>query len=133
MLTHLLFRFHFHIENGLSLAYLVTSNFVSSIKIYRSVLQIRPPFSNLSLSTKCRGGAKTWDAIISLAITPSLPMSTRPRVQRRLVLGGGQAKHKALPNARRRDAPDASGRLTSFSVEGRESRALPRSSWHVHR
>ena len=30
-------------------------------------------------------------------------------------------------------APDASSRLTSFSVEGRGSRALLRSSWHVHR
>ena len=27
--------------------------------------------------------------------------------------------------ARRRDAPDASGRLASFSIEGRGSRALP--------
>ena len=33
---------------------------------------------------------------------------------------------------RRRDAPDASGRLASFSVEGQGSRALPRSSWRVH-
>ena len=39
--------------------------------------------------------------------------------------GGGQG-------ARWRDAPNASGRLTSFSVKGRESRALPRSSWCVH-
>ena len=38
--------------------------------------------------------------------------------------GGGGGKHKASPNARRRDAPDASGRLTSFSIEGRESSAL---------
>ena len=34
---------------------------------------------------------------------------------------------------RRRDAADASGRLTSFNIEGRGSRALPRSSWRVHR
>ena len=41
--------------------------------------------------------------------------------------GGVEAKHEASPNARRRDTPDASGRLTSFSVdtvEGRESRVL---------
>ena len=30
--------------------------------------------------------------------------------------------------SRRRDAPDAKGRLKSFNVEGRGSRALPRSS-----
>ena len=29
-----------------------------------------------------------------------------------------EAKREALPNARQRNAPDASGRLTSFSVEG---------------
>ena len=34
-----------------------------------------------------------------------------------------EAKRKASPNARRRDPPNASSRLTSFSVEGRESRA----------
>ena len=45
---------------------------------------------------------------------------------------GVEAKRKASPNARRRDPPNASSRLTSFSV-GRESRALQRSSWHVHR
>ena len=32
-----------------------------------------------------------------------------------------------------RDAPDDSGRLASFSVEGRGSRALAQSSWRVHR
>ena len=66
------------------------------------------PFATLALVQNV-GGAYTWDATISLAITPSLPMSTRPHVRRRLVLGGGQAKHKASPNGRRRDAPDASG------------------------
>ena len=38
---------------------------------YRSVPHIRPPFCNLDLSTNCRG-AYTWDATISLAITPTL-------------------------------------------------------------
>ena len=33
----------------------------------------------------------------------------------------------------RRDAPDPNDRLMSFSVEGRKSRALPRSSWCVYR
>ena len=32
-----------------------------------------------------------------------------------------------------RDAPEVSDRLTSFSIEGLGSRALPRSSWCVHR
>ena len=31
-----------------------------------------PPFCNLSLSTKRRGGAYTWDVTFSVAITPSL-------------------------------------------------------------
>ena len=38
------------------------------------------------------------------------------------------AKREASPSVRRRDAPDASGRLTSFSTEARGSRVLPRSS-----
>ena len=64
------------------------------------------------------------DATISLAITPSLPV---PAVKHDVIDGGGR------PIARQRDAPDATGRLTSLSVEGRGSRALPRSSWRVHR
>ena len=40
-----------------------------------------------------------------------------------LLVGGG-AECKASPNARRRDAPDTSGRLTSFSIEGREAGCL---------
>ena len=36
-------------------------------------------------------------------------------------------------NTRRRDGTNASGRLVNFSVERRGSRALPQSSWHVHR
>ena len=49
-----------------------------------------------------------WDATISLAITPSL------LVKHDLIVGG-----EWRPSARRRDAPDTSGRLTNFSVEGR--------------
>ena len=60
------------------------------------------------------------DATISLAIMPSLP------VKRDHIVCGGWG-----PSARRRDASDASGRLTSFNVEGRGSRTLPRSSWRV--
>ena len=54
------------------------------------------------------------DATISLAITFFLS------VKHDLIVDGGRR-----PSARWRDAPDASGRLTSFSVEGRKSRALP--------
>ena len=43
-----------------------------------------------------------------------------------------RAKREVSPSARRKDAPDATGRLKSFNVEGRGSRALPRSSWRVH-
>ena len=61
-----------------------------------------PPFTILPLVQNA-GGAYTRDATISLAITPSLPV---------LIVGGGWG-----PSARRSDAPDASGMLTSFSVE----------------
>ena len=46
---------------------------------------------------------------------------------------GVGAKRGTSLSARWRDAPDASGRLTSFSVEERGSRVLLRSSWRVHR
>ena len=100
-----------------------------SLREYRSVPQIRPPFATLALVQNA-GGAYTRDATISLMITPSLPMKHDSIVVCRW---GVEAKREASPNARWRDAPDASGRLTSFSVEGRESRALPQSSWCVHR
>ena len=62
------------------------------------------------------------DATISLVITPSLPIKhVSIVICRRWV----EAKRKASPNTRWRDAPDTSGRLTSFSVEERESRSLP--------
>ena len=60
----------------------------------------------------------------ALAIMPPPPLP----VKHDLIVGGGVG-----PSARRRDAPDASSRLTGFSVEGRRSRVLPRSSWRVHR
>ena len=62
------------------------------------------------------------DAMISLAITPSLPVP----VKHDLIVSGGWRQ-----SARWRDAPGVTGRLTSFSVEGQGSRALPRSSWRV--
>ena len=71
-----------------------------------------------------------WDETIPLAITPSLSVP----VKYDLIVGGGVgAKCEASPNTKWRDAPDATGRVTSFRVEGRGSRALPRSSWRVHR
>ena len=76
-----------------------------------------PPFATLALAQSA-GGAYTQDATFSLAITPFLEMFS----------GSVDAK-----NARRRDATDASGRLVSFSIEGRGSRALSRSNWGVHR
>ena len=39
-----------------------------------------------------------------------------------------RAKREASPSMRQRDAPDATGRLKSFNIEGQGSRALPRSS-----
>ena len=83
------------------------------------------PFAILALVQNAGGGgAYTRDATISLAITPSLPVP----VKHDLIVGGVWG-----PSARRTDAPDATGRLTSFSVEGQRSRALSRSSWRVHR
>ena len=58
------------------------------------------------------------DATISLAITPSL------QVKHDLIVGGGWGQR-----ARQKDAPEASSRLMSFSVERRGSRTLPRTSW----
>ena len=82
--------------------------------IYRSVPQIRPPFAILALVQNTGEGGYTWDATISLAITPSLP------VKHDLIVDGGWG-----PSARWTDAHDASGRLTNFRVERRRSRALP--------
>ena len=105
--------------------------------IYRSVPQIRPPFCNLSLSTKRRGGLCAGCDDFSRDYAP-LPVP----VKHDLIVGSGgggggggvvRAKREASPSARRRDAPDATGRLTSFNVEGRGSRTPPRSSWRVHR
>ena len=103
-----------------------------SVFAYNSTVVSRkyaPPFATLALVQNA-GGAYTRDATISLAITPSLPIKHDSIV---ICQWGMEAKREASLCARRRDAPDASGRLTSFSVEGRESRALPRSSWRVHR
>ena len=88
------------------------------------------PFATLALVQNAGGGgAYTRDATISLAITPSLPTKHDSIV---ICHWGVEAKRKASPNARRRDVPDASGRLMSFSVERRESRALTQRSWRVH-
>ena len=87
-----------------------------------------PSFATLALVQNAGGGgggAYTGDATISFVITPSLPGMKS--------LVGVGAKRGASPSARRRNAHDASGRLTSFSVEEPGSRALPRSSWRVHR
>ena len=76
-----------------------------------------PAYCNLSLSTKRRGGAYMWDATISLTIPPSLP-----GIKSLLVGGGDQAW--GIAERERKDADNASGRLKSFSVEERGSRAL---------
>ena len=93
---------------------------------YRSVPQIRPPFCNLRLSTKCRGGGLIRGMRQFLSRLRPLPG------MKSLSVGGG-TKRWASPSVRQRDAHDASGRLKSFSVEERGSRALPQNSWRVHR
>ena len=79
-----------------------------------------PPFATLALVQNA-GGAYTRDATISLAITPSLPIKHDPIV---ICQWGVEAKREASPCMRRRDAPDASGRLTSFSIEGEKAFAV---------
>ena len=64
-----------------------------------------PPFATLA-SVQNTGEVYTWDVTISLAITPSLLVP----IKHDLIVGG--------PSARRRDAPNATGWLTSYSVEG---------------
>ena len=91
---------------------------VSSTVVSRKYV---PPFATLA-SVQNAGGAYTRDATISLAITPSLSIKHDSIV---ICRWGVEAKLKVSPNARQRDPPNASSRLTSFSVEGRESRALP--------
>ena len=86
--------------NGLNVHCFVVAHF-SALYVYRSVPQIRPPFC-ISLSTK-RRGAYTRDATISHAIMPSLPIKHDS-------LGGGEAKHKVSPNARRSEAERCSRR-----------------------
>ena len=45
-----------------------------------------------------------------------------------------RAKREASPSARRRDAPDATGRLKSFNVEGQgNGRFREVTAWRVHR
>ena len=68
-----------------------------------------PPFATLALAQNA-GGA---DVTISLAIMPSIP------VKHDLIVGGGLGtKREASQSVRQRDAPDATSRLTSFSVQG---------------
>ena len=56
-----------------------------------------------------------WDPTIFLAITPSLPVKHDSIV---ICQWGVEAKREVSLNVRQRDAPDATGRLTSFSIEG---------------
>ena len=49
------------------------------------------------------------------------------------ILGlGTERRTPGVEHQAKRDAPNTSGRLASFSSEGQESRALLRSSWCVH-
>ena len=89
--------------------------FIKHNQYYCSVAQIRPPFCNLSLSTYV--GCDNFSRNYAL---PSGKAWSHCR-------WGVGAKHEA------ERCSDASGRLTSFSVEGWGSRAVPRSSWRVHR
>ena len=73
------------------------------------------PFATLASVQNAGGGAYTWDATISLAIMPSLPAPVKHDCR------WGVPKCEASPSVRRRNAPDATGRLMSFTVEGEEA------------
>ena len=89
---------------------------------YCSVQQIHPLFAILALVQNAGGGGLyTGCGHFSCDYASLL-------VKHDLIVCGGWG-----PSARRRDAPNTSGRLTSFSVERCGRRALPRSSWRVHR
>ena len=101
---------------------------------YRSVPQICPPFCNLSLSTKRRGGL--YAGCDNFSRNYALP--SRHEVN---IVGGGWGPSVGRRRVRSGETLAVgslisrlylSGRLTNFSVEERGSRALPRSSWRVH-
>ena len=97
--------------------------------MYRSVPQIRPLFWNLTLSTKCRGGL--YEGCDNFCRNYALPSDKAwPHCH---CQWGVEAKCEASPSTWQRDGPNGSGRLTSFSIECQKSRALPQSSWCVHR
>ena len=79
---------------------------------YRSVPQIRPPFCNLRLSRKRRGGL--YVGCDNFSRDYALPSGYEVNCR-----WGVGAKCGASPSTRQRDAHDASGRLKSFSVEVR--------------
>ena len=140
--------------------YLVSRNCISSYSSYTVVSRkYAPPFATLAL-VQSVGGAYTRDATSSLAITPPPPdreMFSGSVLDAYCIIYGSvdaglflcchSTMHGDLePNcvevsARggggEREARDGemlpSGGLASFSVERRESRALPQSSWRVHR
>ena len=66
-----------------------------------------PPFCNLSLSTKHRGAYKHRMRQFLSRLHPPCWLSV-----------GVGAESGVLPIARRRNAPDTSGRLINFSIEG---------------
>ena len=85
---------------------------------YRSVPQIRPPFCNLSLSTKRRGGLYAGcDDFSRDYAPPPLPVP----IKNDLIVGGdeGQARGGEML---------LTLQLKSFNVQGQGRRALPRSS-----
>ena len=90
-----------------------------------------PPFATLASVQNAGGGLVRgmWRFLSRLG-PPPLSGTDKARPHCRWEM---RAKREALLSARRGDAPDATGRLKSFNVEGRGSRALPRSRWRVHR
>ena len=78
-----------------------------------------PPFCNLSLNTNHRGGGGgLYTGCDNFSRNYTLPSGKHDLI----VVGGWEL------STRQRNAPDISGRLTSFSVKGWGSRALLQSS-----
>ena len=85
-----------------------------------------PPFAILALVQNAGGGL--YAGCNNFSRDYALPSGHE------FIVGGGgvRTKRGVSLSARRRDAYDTSGRLTSFRVEERGNRVLPQSSWRVH-
>ena len=101
-----------------------------SLSCHHSVQQIH--YTILAWVQSTGGRAYMWDATFSLAIVPSLPvLHPHNWVKHDLIVGGEHGGGRASQNVKWTGTLDASGGLTSFSIEEQRSRVLPQSSWSL--